>query len=198
MNSLRIRPTPFSSPGSFLTPVYSDGPLFRRYLHAKICWMKYCFEGIEHPSTNDCIVWILHINNVKYNMLCSCVMNIAEGNCHCHLAKCHNLSSSEATKRVCCTMYLVLWLLHLPESLCKDDICCTACVYYDIVDEKPLDNTRYYHCIVVRIILKLKVFLREDNWNMRPLGPDEWSLHSNMLYPSLRFFLLFPFGWFKT
>jgi hypothetical protein len=95
-------------------------------------------------------------------------------------------------------MYLILWLLHLPESLCKDDIRCTACVHWDIVNQKFLDNTRYYHCIVVRIILKLQVFLREGNWNMRPLGLDEGSLHPNMVYPSLCFFLLLLVGWFRT
>jgi hypothetical protein len=122
--------------------------------------MKYCFEGIKRAPTNDCIVWILHINNVKDNLFCSCVVNIAEGDRHCYLAKCHKLSSSEATKRVCCIMYLVIWLLHLPESLCKDDICCTACVHQDIMDQKSLDDTRYDLCIVMRIILKLKVFLK--------------------------------------
>jgi hypothetical protein len=138
--------------------------------------VEYNFEGIERPSTNDCIVWILHINNIKYNMLCPCVVNVAEGDWHCYPAKCHNLFSSETTERVCCIMYLVIWLLHLPESLCKDDIRCTACVHHDIVNQKFLDNTRYDHCIVVRIILKLKVFLRESDWNVRPFGLDEGSL----------------------
>jgi hypothetical protein len=46
----------------------------------------------------------------------------------------------------------------------------------------------------VRIILKLKVFLRESNWNMRPLGLDERSLYPNMMYPSLRFFLFLLVG----
>jgi hypothetical protein len=62
------------------------------------------------------------------------------------------------------------------------------------VDQKSLDDTRYDHFIVVRIILKLKVFLRESNWNMRPLGLDERSLYPNMMYPSLRFFLFLLVG----
>jgi hypothetical protein len=41
------------------------------------------------------------------------------------------------------------------------------------VDQKSLDDTRYDHCVIVRIILKLTVFLREGNWNVRPLGFDE-------------------------
>jgi hypothetical protein len=44
--------------------------------------------------------------------------------------------------------------------------------------------------LVVSIILELKVFLGEGDWYMRPLGLDEGSLHSNMLYPSLCFLLL--------
>jgi hypothetical protein len=160
--------------------------------------VKYSFEGIERPSTNDCIVWILHINNIKDNLLCPCVVNLAEGDRHCYLAKCHNLFSSETTKRVCCIIYLVIWLLHLPESLCKDDIRCTTCVGQDIVDQKSLNNTRYDHCIIVRIILKLKVFLREGDWNMGPLGLYEGSLHPNMLYPSLCFFLLPLVIWFRS
>jgi hypothetical protein len=33
---------------------------------------------------------------------------------------------------------------------------------------------------------------------MRPLGLDERSLYPNMMYPSLRFFLLLLVGWFQT
>jgi hypothetical protein len=66
------------------------------------------------------------------------------------------------------------------------------------MDQKSLDDIRYDHCIIVRIILELKAFLREGNWNVRPLGFDEGSLHPNMLYSSLRFFLLLLVGWFKT
>jgi hypothetical protein len=87
-------------------------------------------------------------------------------------------------------MYLVFWLLHLPESLCKDDIRYAACVNQNIVDQKSLDDTRYNHGIIVRIIFELKIFLGEGNWNVRPLGFDEGSLHPNMLYSSLCFLLL--------
>jgi hypothetical protein len=66
------------------------------------------------------------------------------------------------------------------------------------VDQKSLDDTRYDHYIVVRIVLKLKVFLREGDWYVRPLGPDEGSLHSNMVYPSLCFLLLLLISWFRT
>ena len=43
------------------------------------------------------------------------------------------------------------------------------------MDQKSLDDAIYDHCIVVRIIFKLKVFLRKGDWNMRPLGLDERS-----------------------
>jgi hypothetical protein len=129
MDGLRICPVPFGSPGSLLASMHSDRPLVRRYLHAKICWVKYCFEGVQRPSTNDCIVGILHIDNVEDNLLCPCIVNIAEGDWHSYLAECHNLSSSENAERVCCIMYLVILLLHLPESLRKDDVCRTVCVY---------------------------------------------------------------------
>jgi hypothetical protein len=66
------------------------------------------------------------------------------------------------------------------------------------VNQKPLDDTRYNHCIIVRIILELKVFLGESDWYMRPLGLDEGSLHSNMLYLSLCFLLLVLIGSFRT
>jgi hypothetical protein len=79
MDGLRICLASFGSLGSLLPSMYNDGPLFRRYLHAKICWVKYCFEGVQCPSTNDCIVRILHTDNVKDNMLCPCVVNIAKG-----------------------------------------------------------------------------------------------------------------------
>jgi hypothetical protein len=69
------------------------------------------------------------MNDVEDNLLCSCIVNIAEGNLHSYLAKCHYLPSSKATEGVCCIMYLVILLFHLPESLCKDDVCRTTCVY---------------------------------------------------------------------
>jgi hypothetical protein len=143
--------------------------------------VEYCFEGIERPSTNDCIVWILHINNIEHNLLCPCVVNVDEGDRHGYLTECHNLSSSETTKRVCCIMYLVIRLLHLSESLRKNDIRCTAYVHQDIMDQKSLDDTRYDHCIIVGIILELKILLGEGDWYLRPFGLDEGSLHSNML-----------------
>ena len=98
----------------------------QRYLHAKICWVEYCFEDVQRPSTNDCIVGILHIDNVEDNLLCPCIVNIAEGDRHSYLVECHNPSSSEVTEGVCCIMYLVILFLHLPESLRKDNVCCTT------------------------------------------------------------------------
>jgi hypothetical protein len=72
------------------------------------CWVNYCFEGIQCPSSNDCIVRIVHVDNVKDNMLCPCVVNIAKGDWHSYLVECHDLSSPEAAKGVCCIMYLVI------------------------------------------------------------------------------------------
>jgi hypothetical protein len=95
-------------------------------------------------------------------------------------------------------MYLVIRLLHLSESLRENDFRCTACIYQDIVDQKSLGDTRYNHCIVVGIILELKILLGEGDWYVRPFGFDEGSLNSNMLYPSLCFFLLFLVGWFRA
>jgi hypothetical protein len=87
-------------------------------------------------------------------------------------------------------MNLVLWLLHLSKGLSKYDICCTACVNQNIMDQKSIDDTRYDHSIIVRVIFELKVLLGEGDWNVGPLGLDEGSLHPNMLHPSLRFLLL--------
>jgi hypothetical protein len=65
------------------------------------------------------------------------------------------------------------------------------------VHQEPLDDTRYDHCIIMRIVLELKVFLGEGDWYMRPLRLDEGSLHSNMLYPSLCLLLLLLISWFQ-
>jgi hypothetical protein len=156
--------------------------------------MKYCFEGIECPSTNDCIIGILHVNYVKDNLFSPCVVDEAEGHWHCDFAECHNLPSSEATKRMCRIMNLVLWFLHLLEGLCKYDVRCTACINQNIVDQKSLDDTRYDHNIIVRVIFELKILLGEGDRNVRPLRLDEGSLHPNMLHPSLRFLLLLLVG----
>jgi hypothetical protein len=36
------------------------------------------------------------------------------------------------------------------------------------MDEKSLDDARYDHSIIMRIILELKVLLREGNWDVGP------------------------------
>jgi hypothetical protein len=115
--------------------------------------MKYCFESIKCPTTNDCIVGVFHINNVKHNLFNPCMVDEAEGHWHRDFAECCNLPSSEATKRVCSIMNLVFWLLHLSEGLRKYDIRCTACINQNIVDQKSLDDTRYDHSIIVRVSL---------------------------------------------
>jgi hypothetical protein len=114
--------------------------------------MKYCFESIKCSSTDDCIVRVFHVDNVKNNLFSSCVVNITEGNLHCDFAKCHNLPSFESTKRVCSIMNLVLWFLHLPESLCKYNVSHTAYINQNIVNQKSLDDTRYDRRIIVRIV----------------------------------------------
>jgi hypothetical protein len=63
------------------------------------------------------------------------------------------------------------------------------------VDQKSLDDTRYNHSIVVKIVFELKIFLGEGDWDMGPLGSDKGSLHPNMLHSSLRFLLLLLVGW---
>ena len=65
-------------------------------------------------------------------------------------------------------MNLIFWLLHLPEGLSKYDISCIACINQDIVDQKPFDNAKNNHNIVMRKILELKVLLGEGDWYVGP------------------------------
>jgi hypothetical protein len=130
--------------------------------------MKYCFESVECPTTNDCIVGVFHVNNIKHNLFSPYVVDKSEGHWHCDLAKCYDLPSSEATKRVCSIMDLVLWLLHLTKGLNKYDVGCTAYINQNIMDQKSFDDTRYDHSIIMRIILELKVLLGEGDWDVRP------------------------------
>jgi hypothetical protein len=130
--------------------------------------MKYCFESVECPTTNDCIVGVFHVDNIKHNLFSPCVVDKSKSYWHCDLAKCYDLSSSEATKRVCSIMNFILWLLHLSEGLSEYDVSCTACINQNIVDQKSLNDTRYDHSIIMRIILELKVLLGEGNWDVGP------------------------------
>jgi hypothetical protein len=131
--------------------------------------------------TNDCIVGVLHVDNIKHNLLSPCIVIKSEGHWHRDLAECYNLPSSEATKRVCSIMNLILWLLHLSEGLSKYNIRCTACINQNIVDQKSFDDARNNHSIIVRVILELKVLLGDGNWDVGPFQLDEGSLHSDML-----------------
>ena len=92
-------------------------------------------------------------------------------------------------------MNLILSFLHLSKGLNKYDIRCTACINQNIMDQKSLNDTRYNHSIVVRIVFELKILLGEGDWDVGPLGSDEGSLHPNMLHSSLRFLLLLLVGW---
>jgi hypothetical protein len=146
----------------------SNRPLIRRYLHAKICWVKNCFKSIGCPTTNDCILGVLHVDNIEHNFLSPCIVHKSEGHWHCDLAERYNLPSSKATKKVCSIMNLILWLLHLSEGLSKYNIRCTACINQNIMDQKSFDDTRNNHSIIVRVILELKVLLGEGNWDVGP------------------------------
>jgi hypothetical protein len=126
VNGPRICLIPFGPSSSLLASMHSNRTLVRWYLHTQICWMKYCFERIQCPSSNDCIIRIIHVYNVKYNLLCSSVVDITEGDWHCYFSKCHYLLSSEATQGVHCIMYFVIWLFHLCEGFCEDKVCCTT------------------------------------------------------------------------
>jgi hypothetical protein len=130
--------------------------------------MKNCFKSIECSSSNDCIAGLLHIDNIKHNLFSPCIVDKSEGHWHSDLAKCYNLPSSEATKRVYSIMNLILSLLHLSEGLGKYDIRCTACINQNIVEQKSLDDTRNDHSIIVRVILELKVLMGEGNWDVGP------------------------------
>jgi hypothetical protein len=61
--------------------------------------------------------------------------------------------------------------------------------------QKSLDDTRYDHSIIVRVIFELKVLLGKGDWNVGPLGLDEGSLHPNMLHSYLCFLLLLLVSW---
>jgi hypothetical protein len=130
--------------------------------------MKNCFKNIECTTTNDCIVGVLHVNNIKHNLFSPSIIDKSEGHWHRDLAERYNLSYSEATKRVCSIMNLILWFLHLSEGLSKYNIRCTTCVNQNIVNQKSFDNTRNNHSIIVRVILELKVLLGEGNWDVGP------------------------------
>jgi hypothetical protein len=49
--------------------------------------------------------------------------------------------------------------LHLSEGLSKYDIRCATYINQNIMDHKSLDDTRYDHSIIVRVIFELKVIL---------------------------------------
>jgi hypothetical protein len=68
----------------------------------------------------------------------------------------------------------------------------------NIVDQKSLDDTRYNHSIIVRVILELKLLLGEGDWDVGPFWLDEGSLHPNMLHSSLSLLLLLLVGRFWT
>jgi hypothetical protein len=103
-----------------------------------------------------------------HNLLSPCIVDKSEGHWHRDLAERYNLPSSEATKGMCSIMDLIFGLLHLSEGLSKYNIRCTACINQNIVDQKSFDNTRNNHSIIVRVILELKVLLREGNWDVGP------------------------------
>jgi hypothetical protein len=84
VNGPGIHPIPFGPSSSLLASMHYNRTLIGCYLHTQIYWMKYCFESIQCPSSNDCIVRIIHVYNVKYNLLCSGVMHIAKGDWHCY------------------------------------------------------------------------------------------------------------------
>jgi hypothetical protein len=67
-------------------------------------------------------------------------------------------------------------------------------IFFLYIQNRILDVT-YNHGVIVRIVSKLKILLGEGDWDMRPLGSDEGSLHPNMLHSSLCFLFLLLVSW---
>jgi hypothetical protein len=63
---------------------------------------------------------------------------------------------------------------------------------------KPLITQGDNHGISVRIIFKMKIILREGNWNVGLLGSDVGSLDTYMSHLALGFFLLFLVARFEA
>jgi hypothetical protein len=104
--------------------------------------MKNCFKDIESTTTNDCIVRVFHVNNIKHNLFSPCVVDKFEGYWHSDFAECYNLPSSEAIKGMCGIMDLVFGILHLSEGFGKYDISRTACINlsHPVLEGKPNAN----------------------------------------------------------
>jgi hypothetical protein len=51
------------------------------------------------------------------------------------------------------------------------------------MNQKSLDDTRYDHSIIVRVIFELKVLLGEGDWDVGPSGHDEGSMHPQHVAP---------------
>jgi hypothetical protein len=41
--------------------------------------MQNCFENIKSSPSDDSVIWEFHIHDIKNYILCSCVVDIAEG-----------------------------------------------------------------------------------------------------------------------
>jgi hypothetical protein len=63
------------------------------------------------------------------------------------------------------------------------------------VDQKSLDDIRYNHSIVVRIIFELKILLEKVIGMWDHLDLTKGPCTPNMLHSSLRFLLLLLVGW---
>jgi hypothetical protein len=59
-------------------------------------------------------------------------------------------------------------------------------------------GTRYHHDNIMRVILKLKVLLRECDWDIRPLQFDVGPLDSNILHSSSSLLLLLLVAWLEA
>jgi hypothetical protein len=160
--------------------------------------MQNCFKYVESSRFDDCVVWEIHINNLKHYLLCSCVVDITEGDVHSQLSQCHHLFSSEAIERKSLFPNLIFELLYLLEGLGKYDACCIACVDQDIVHYKAFDDISDNNGIPMWIILEMKIILRKGNRGMRPHSIDVGSLDTYMLLPSLGIFLLFLVARFEA
>jgi hypothetical protein len=57
-----------------------------------------CFEDIECSSSNDCIVWEVHVNYLKH-FFCPCVVDTVESDGHSQLSKVQHLLPSKAIER---------------------------------------------------------------------------------------------------
>ena len=128
--------------------------------------MDNCLKLVYEISSEDCVLWVVHFNNVEGDVFCPWVGQVLEGYWECYLSKRIDPFASEANEWDVRWLQEVAVYVHAVEGAREDDVCGASSVDHDFSDGPALNIGANDQCICMWEAEEVHVFFREGYWHV--------------------------------